>query len=286
MNTKLISFWQQNFRWLFIIWTAYALFFHPGWGAFGLGMLALTTIVLVTAPPVFWAYVYMAAANFKPGTERTVWLLEKAVAKRPFIPQPYISLSLLYAQAKRWREAIPVLETGMQWAPRKNEADLLAILAVMYRETGDYAKALNILSELTAKGSASVKVYYNFGLCYLKMGCYPEALQAAEKARSLDIHSKEPVLLLARIHFETGDYQAAKDDYEWIIAHTNWPVESYFWLGRAELALGDFAQARGHLELAVERIAEDPLLSDVSLEEAQIWLNSAKIDEQGDCRED
>ena len=86
----------------------------------------------------------------------------------------------------------------------------------------------------------------------------------------------DPVLLIARIYFDRQDFASAKDNYEWCIKHTSWPVESYYWLGRSELELGLIDQACAHLATAVERITEDPLLSDVPQEEAQAWLDKAR----------
>ena len=77
------------------------------------------------------------------------------------------------------------------------------------------------------------------------------------------------------IYQEYQEYQKAKEDDEWAIARIKYPTESYYWLGRAELELGNKDEAVRHLQRAVERISEDPLLSDVTLEEAQYWLDKA-----------
>jgi hypothetical protein len=53
-------------------------------------------------------------------------------------------------------------------------------------------------------------------------------------------------------------------------------VESFYWLGRAELELGLTVQAVEHLEKAVERITDDPALSDVTAAEAGEWLAKAR----------
>jgi tetratricopeptide (TPR) repeat protein len=147
---------------------------------------------------------------------------------------------------------------------------------VAYRETANYDGAYRLLDELVAAGVKTYKVYYNYAACYLRQNRLTEAQEAAGRARSLNTVVPEPVLLLARINFAQHDYQAAKDNFEWAIAHTRWPVESFYWLGRCRLELGELPQALIDLEKAVERISDDPNLSDVPAAEAQEWLERAR----------
>ena len=146
----------------------------------------------------------------------------------------------------------------------------------MRRVTDQPDAALKMLDQAVAAGMKTAKVYLNYALTYMKQSRLPEALDAAAKARSRNLNATEPVLVMGRIHFALEDYESAKDDYDWAIAHTSWPVESYYWLGRAELELGQTEAAVEHLRKAVERITEDPLLSDITVSEASVWLEKAE----------
>lgn len=274
MNFK--QLWQKHLNWVFIVWSIYAIMAHPGWLAFALGMVVWVGVIYFTAPGVFWTYVYLLPSNSNYDTEKTIAKLQRAIDHKPLISLPYASLGILYARNGRWAEAIPHLEAAIPLGTKKERIEIKTILAVAYRETGDYQGAFRILDELVAQGIKNFKIHYNYAMCYLRQQRYNEALEAIEKARALKLDSAEPVLLLAKIYFTMGRFTDARDNYEWAIAHTNWPVESYYWLGRAQLELGEAVKAVEHLEKAVERIVDDPALSDVSADEARQWLERAR----------
>lgn len=269
MNYK--RFWEEKIIWVLIFWLGISLIIRPGWLILGGGVFIWFLLFYFSAPGVFWNL--MAVFNVDP--QKSECLMSKAISYQPASPQPYINLAILKAKQKQWQEAVELFEEakekpGKQLAPRFQN-----LLAVCYRETGKYEKALALIENLIKNGYTNEAVHFNRAFTHFKAGNLPDALLAAEKARTFNISATEPVLLLGKIHFAMGDYQLAKDDYEWSIAHTSWPVESYFWLGRCELALGMIDEAVSHLELAVQRITDDPLLSDVPVGEAQEWLAQA-----------
>jgi tetratricopeptide (TPR) repeat protein len=289
---KLRELWEKNIHWVLVLWLLYSLFFTPGWVAFAIGMAVWLLLLILTAPGVFWTYVYLLPSNTRYDLEPNIARLRKVMAMQPLIPLPYASLGIMCAKAKRWREAVAPLETAIRLASKKDRIELKILLAVALRELGEYDRTFQILDELVAQGVKTVKIFYNYALSYLRLERYDEALEAVQKARALDLRAAEPVILMAKIRFNMGDYEGARNDYEWAITHTNWPVESFYWLGRAELELGLAAQAVGHLEKAVERITDDPDLSDVTAAEAGEWLEKARtiagtgvVDEKHDFSE-
>jgi tetratricopeptide (TPR) repeat protein len=273
---KTAQFWQKNLNWLLIIWCIYAFLTRPGWVAFGAGVIGWALVVYLTAPGVFWTYVYLLSFHNSYDWERNSRRWQRVIARKPLIALPYTSLGILYARNNRWAEAIPLLETAIRYGSKKEQVEFRTVLAVAYRENGAYERALSALDELVAQGVDTYQVYYNYAACYLRQNRLAEALIAAQRARSLNANAVEPVLLLARIYFALSDYRAAKDNLEWAIARTNWPVESFYWLGRAELELGELPPALEHLAKAVERITEDPNLADVSVTEVREWLEKAQ----------
>lgn len=271
----LARFWHQNLRWTLILWIVAAFWLRVGWTVMGVGIVIWFILIYLTAPGVLWTYIY-ALPFISSNPVRAIKVLQKAVAGKPLLSFPYIALGVAYLQNKRYAEAEPLLEEGVRLSERKFESDAKILLAVAYRETGQYDKTFALLDELVSRRIKNLKIYYNYALCYLRQKRYQEALDAAETARSFNNKQIEPVLLLGQIHFEMGNIQAAKDNWEWAIERKPDMIEPYYWLGRAELELGETEAAIGHLKLAVERITEHPLLSNVSAAEAEDWLKKAK----------
>lgn len=268
---KLRRIWESSLSLILLFWIIVALIIRPGWGYFLFGILTWVLLTFLSAPGVFWSY----AAYFIPDPAVSEKLLTKAISYQPLIPTPYLTLGLSYARRKEWSRAIPLLETAVAHTPEGKKTQNLLWLAEAYRAGGAPEKALTILEELLKKGANSIKVHLNLALIHLQLNHLPQALEYAEKARAGNLSATEPVLIQAKIHFQMGEYQQAKNDYQWVIDHLKWPVESFYWLGRCELELGETEAAIAHLQTAVERITADPLLSDVSKEEAAEWLNRA-----------
>ena len=265
--------WEENIQWVLVVWCILALFTRPGWIPFGVGVVLWVLLLYFTAPGKFWSFI----ALLNTDRDKIEAYLRKAVASHPASPNPYINLALFTAPKGNWAEAITLLETANQKAGKRLTPKIRNIWAVCHRELGNYDQALSIINQLLQEGFADGRVYYNLAYTNYKAGHWQDALQAAEKARTSNLNDPDPVLLMAKIHFERGDYATAKDNYEWCLKHLSWPVETYYWLGRCELKLGLVDQACDHLATAVERITSDPELSDVPPEEAQNWLDQANL---------
>lgn len=268
---KLRKFWESNLSLILLLWIIISVIIKPGWLYFGAGFLVWLILVYLTAPGVFWNY----AALFFPNPASSQRMLEKAISFKPLVPYPYLSLGLSYARRQEWSKAIPLLNEAVEHTSQRRKSQNLIWLAEAYRANGCSEKALPLFEELFKKDPRSMKVTLNLALIHLQLNRFSEALDYAKKARAINLSATEPVLIQAKIHFAMGEYQQAKNDYQWVMDHLKWPVESIYWLGRAELELGETDAAITHLQTAVERITEDPLLADVSKEEAEEWLNKA-----------
>lgn len=268
---KITELFQRHLFFLVLLWAFACILMKPGWLTFAAGISLLAALTLIFAPERLWYGVGLF--TFNPEKSRSY--LEKAVARQPLIPGPYRALGLIYAKAQRWTEAIPLLEKALTLTKGVN-LNLNLALAIAYRQSGAYEDALLLLQKLIDRGYKNAQVYYNLAHTYFKQENLTAALNTANKARTLNVTLVEPVLLLGRIHFALQDYAAAKDDFTWAINRLSWPVESYYWLGRCAFAQGEWAEAVKNLEIAVERIKADPLLSDVPVEEAEEWLMRAE----------
>lgn len=253
-------------------WIIVTIFTRPGWLIFGGGCLLWLAVVYITAPGAFWTYSVFLTINSETVRRR----LRRAVSHRPALVYPYVTLGLMSAHRKSWDEAIPLLEQAVTLASSPRQTHYRLILSEAYRESGALEMALTVLEDLERQGQASTKLDIDLALTYLKKEDYVKALAYAQKARAADPSLVQAVLIMGRAHFAKADYQAAKDDYAWAIRHLKYPIESYYWLGRSELALADFQAAVEHLSQAAERISEDPLLSDITADEARKWLETAE----------
>jgi tetratricopeptide (TPR) repeat protein len=269
---KLKQIWQKSLIWLLLFWCILSLIYRSRGVVIISGVVIWVIVVFFTAPGVFWNYLSQFIFNQQ---KKEGWLV-KAVSYKPYITQPYTALGLNYARQKRWLETIPLLEQAIGYANPHYSSELKNILAIAYRESGSPDKAVEIITGLIASGANSFIIYLNLASSDMKLGRWEETAVAAEKARSFDVKSNQPVLLMGRAHFELGEFQKAKDDYEWSISHMSWPVESYYWLGRSELALGEKKAAATHLKTALERIKDDPDMSDVPYSKVEEWLKQAE----------
>ncbi len=268
---KLRKFWESNLSLILLLWIIIALIIRPGWIYFLAVFFLWIVLAFLSAPGVFWNYV----AIFHPNPASSQRLLERAVSFNPLVFYPYLALGLSYAKRQEWPKAIPMFEIAVEHSPQRKKNQNSLWLAEAYRAGGRNEQALSILEMLLQNGSNSMKINQNLSLVLFQLNRLPEALEYAKKARTFNLSATEPVLIQAKIYFAMGDYQQAKNDYQWVIEHLKYPVESLYWLGRSELELGETDAAVGHLQLAVERITADPLLADVSIDEAEEWLSRA-----------
>lgn len=268
MNLKRL--YQLNLPFLLLIWIIFGLTIRPGWLIFAGGIVGWLLLVRLTAPGIF--YTYLAFLNNRNNSDGALNRLRQAVAEQPALAYPYFVLGMMTAQRQLWDEALTNLKTAVNLSSGSKNIHYSIILGEAYRESGAYEQALEILTKLLNRGITSTKLYTDLAITYLKTKDYANCLNYANQARKQSNEAIEPVLLLGRAHFGLSQFQAAKDDYLWVMERLKYPVESYYWLGRCELELGQLDAARQHLQQAVAAITEDPLLSDVTIEEARHWL--------------
>ena len=159
---KLKQFWHQNLQWILFIWCICSLILRPGWVIFFAGVLGWVAIVYLTAPGVFWTYFGMLSPSSRFDTAKSARQLQRALDKKPLIPQPYINLGVLYAREKKWAEAIPLFEEALKLATKRDMAETLVILGIAYRENDQPDAALKMLDQAVAAGMKTAKVYLNY----------------------------------------------------------------------------------------------------------------------------
>ena len=194
---KIKQLWESSLTWILLLWCLLSIIYHCPLWLVASGVLIWVIAVFLLAPGAFWNYRSYFTFNQQ---KKELWLA-KAVGYQPQIFQPYLSLATIYIRQKRWIEAAAVLEPAVRLNHPRSGTNAQILLAIAYRESGNNQKAIDLLTQLTQKGEESYVLYLNLATTLLKSAKLTEALAAAEKARSLDLKSTQPVLLMGRIHF-------------------------------------------------------------------------------------
>lgn len=267
-------FYESKFILLLPIWLIVCFWLKLGLTVALLGIVFWLILLRYTVPSAFFTY---AAIFCSPkNREKAINRLRQATSYQPNTAYPYFTLGMMCAQKKLWDEAINNLKKAVELAKLKHAPQYQLILGEAQRESGNPEAALNTFRNLELCNQTSFKLLLDISITHLRMGNYSDALSYAENARKSNPQDLQAVLLIGQSHFGLGEYQAAKDDYLWVMERLQYPIESYYWLGRCEAGLGNIESAREYLQKAVEVIGNDPLLSDISVEEAQTQLDNLK----------
>lgn len=99
------------------------------------------------------------------------------------------------------------------------------------------------------------------------------AIEACMRANKLDRLAREPLVLMARIHIDDGDFALAKGSLEqalrdsvrrnmWFEVNSYWTWETYCWLGVCCWNLGEYLEAAGWFAMALSEAPEEKILRD------------------------
>jgi len=262
---------RPNFIWVTGFWFILSIFVRPGWLAFSAGTALCLVLMLLKAPGEFWYCLAMLPVR---AHARERWLV-RSVSYQPGIPYPYTGLGVIYSRRKQWAVAIPALKRGVALYGRKCPLEFKILLATAYREHGEDHLAIAQLEDVAATHPKSSDVLYHLAVCHFRLGNLSSALEAASKSHALNPDAVRPLMIVAHVHFRTGDFSAAKRDFEWLVRTLPQAAESLYWLGRAELALGQAQAAAEHLRLALERLGPHEHASNIPLQDVRHWLSAA-----------
>lgn len=125
----------------------------------------------------------------------------------------YLLKAECYSLDKKYKEAIPVLEEGVKHNP--TNANILAMLASIYEETGNQKEALKYI-EKAVKIEPNNHIYQNFlGFLYAEMDIkLNDALKLVEKALSQEPDNAAYLDSLGWVYYKMKDYKKA---YKYII---------------------------------------------------------------------
>ncbi len=148
--------------------------------------------------------------------DEAYWWAREAVKQDPRFISAYNTLGVVYTRAGHAEAAVDVLEQALAIEPRNTR--VLYNLARLQRQVGQTERAQELLRRLAALEPVPPFHYFEQG-------------QAAMR---------------------NGDYRAARDWFAKEVKRADYYHEFHFWLALANFHLGELAQARKHMTLAVE----------------------------------
>jgi tetratricopeptide (TPR) repeat protein len=114
----------------------------------------------------------------------------------PGVPEVHRNLGYIHAQRKEWAAAEADYKTAIDLRP--GDADLVAALAQMYRDSGQEDKAVALMSQAAADNPQDAKTQLNEGIFLLSSGESEKAAKAFEAALAAD-----PSMAEAHYHLGT-----------------------------------------------------------------------------------
>ena len=206
--------------------------------------------------------------------------IRKAIDNQPNQPVSYAGLALVEQEAGHYREALEALEYGLDiwddepewhaWAAQLAELLLemdvsaahwekacqlmpdklehVMALAKVLMQKGEVSKAIQILEETSQKAEDQPQVWLLLSKGYLQAKAWQEAMQAAERAASLDRYSAEPVLQSGRIALALGNERKAMECANLALKRAPGEPASVLFLCEVQKAAGKFNEALRILE--------------------------------------
>lgn len=141
-------------------------------------------------------------------------------------------------------------EAKQMIASDPDNKDLSFLLADLYLETGDQAKASDVLSQIVDRGRfdlSALNARTVLAQISIRQGNRPVAEKLVDAVLEKAPDNRSALFLRASLAFEDGAYQNAVSDLRAILRNT--PND-----GRALLLLGETHLVQGHLDLAIDTL--------------------------------
>lgn len=177
-------------------------------------------------------------------------ILNRVVEASPRYPEAYYNLALAHVSQQRAEEAIPLLEKAADLRPELFEARLL--LGNLLAQGGDHERAIPHLRAAAAIRPDNTKLAAFLGLQYLQGRYYGEAVKILRKAVDLDPSNSDLRFLLVDAHYKNHDFEKALDAARNALGSFPDLPNSHYQVAWQLDNMGRFAEARSHLESALE----------------------------------
>jgi len=205
------------------------------------------TLVSTSAPhQMVLAGVYLARRETGPA--ETAYL--KAIELDPKMSEPYRLLAALYADTKRYDQALARLGDALKAKP--NDTGVLMLTGVIYEQKGDTAKARDAYEKVLAVEPRAAAAANNLAWIYSEHGGDKDkALQLAQMAKEVAPDDPRVSDTLGWILYKRGIYQNALSLLRDSAAKLPDNPQVQYHLGMTYAQLGDQANARKALNAAI-----------------------------------
>jgi Flp pilus assembly protein TadD len=205
------------------------------------------TLVSTSAPhQMLLAGVYIARREAGPA--ETAYL--KAIELDPKMSEPYRLLAALYADTKRYDQALARLGDALKARP--NDTAALMLTGVIYEQKGDTAKARDAYEKVLAVEPRAAAAANNLAWIYSEYGGDKDkALQLAQMAKEVAPDDPRVSDTLGWILYKRGVYQNALSLLRDSAGKLPGNPQVQYHLGMTYAQLGDQANARKALNAAI-----------------------------------
>lgn len=141
----------------------------------------------------------------------------------------------------------------------KDDDNASALLArgSLYREEGEYEKAISDYRKLLKEDQGSYEAYVGLYACYFGLGEPEKGAELLSEATRLEVKTDEDKYLLGQIHFYQGNYESARIEME--NAVLDGYVEANYFLGEIALSEKEYEKALGYYAAYREqKVTESP----------------------------
>jgi tetratricopeptide (TPR) repeat protein len=135
---------------------------------------------------------------------------------RPDIVEVHQNLALVYLKQEDWASAEASCLAALDLQPGSSE--LMTALAMVYEESGQTEKAIELLSQMEGTGTADGRALFNKGIVFLGAGNSQEAQAAFEAALAAEPPVAEAHYHLGTILVGQGKVQEAVEHFEAYLA--------------------------------------------------------------------
>jgi len=149
-------------------------------------------------------------------------------------------------------ETVPVLEQAL--ALRPGDFDIEAELGSAYSEMGQNEKAARLLEHALAQRPREYALTVQLAKCYERMGRLERARKVFGLAKKIDPKASQAYIEQGYMHLYAGESDAARQEFESLIAvDTSGPL-GYHHMGRYLFQRGDYREAEGYFLRAIQRL--------------------------------
>jgi len=125
-------------------------------------------------------------------------------------------------------------------------------LGVIYLRHGDLAAARTALETLLAVDANNLHALNNLAIVYERQGLQSEARALRERLARVDPDPPYRYFFEGRAAMNRGDYRTARAWFDREVRRAGYCSEFHFWLGLAELHLGELDHARREITVALQ----------------------------------